>query len=656
MADIDPAVVIEKAKEFIYFAESTRSDWWTAFDYERLRQEAAERESGIEEVRRLAARCDDWEDRRNDAWLHARKAGYVLVSAARAWNVVGGARSLAELLRALPDENLPVVCGCGAEPTDYNRPPDFASALSDAVAVREEAEIRSAIAACRSPSTDHSQAADTDRPNAKSDQQRHAAPPSAQADGQPAGTMKAAVDSLLQSHFTDAWVKHYANAHHARVRLNDAKCDQWSDDRIADLQSSVDTATLRQAEMRRTISDECERFVSAAVEPPITIRDRPPRQWLADAIATIRSIDSLAAETVGFDCSSVQLLIRFKELRPQLAQLKDDLFVIEAMNRLDSSRVSSPASKTTADTTDIRDVLRLLGVEWRTEQRLREYDKLAHTSIAAVSKVLQVFLAADSPTPLPETTVSNYNDQLLSTVIEIVFFGTDSAGSSADWDNNAATWDRYQAHQRQIALTAIRQVTTADHFSLAEATLAAWNIECGYIGSVNLIGPVVSDSAHRCAILAARELWTDFSVYCFDATEYPDRRAHLWDNLIKKWNPQPSIRQCDQVRASLPGESQTLLRALAKPNDAGVATKLPTEGGNGLRDLSTEERLKIAANYLRDHPRASKAEVALNSGFAEKYFSQKRGKKLWLSIRTASGSPRRGFKRSDGTIEVADAD
>lgn len=206
------------------------------------------------------------------------------------------------------------------------------------------------------------------------------------------------------------------------------------------------------------------------------------------------------------------------------------------------------------DFRDIRDVLRVLGVQWETEALLARLHALAEKSLFAVNQMTGVLESADTPNALPQETVETWYSVLLQTAVETVLFPDPLPPSASTWEAMAVIWDEYIAHKRQFHLTGVQRFSEGDAWPIRGAVLAAWNLEFATVGHPVEIGPVVADSAHRAALRSSVDLWLELSQYLDQAMSHPRSRASLWNNLLSRWCEKGLRRQSDRAKARLASE------------------------------------------------------------------------------------------------------
>lgn len=214
------------------------------------------------------------------------------------------------------------------------------------------------------------------------------------------------------------------------------------------------------------------------------------------------------------------------------------------------------------DFRDVRDILKTLGIDWRTAENLTRFNALAEQSLFAINQVVGAFALADTPHALPESTVGTWLSLLLQTAVETVLFPDRLPKGTKQWEDLAAIWDDYIANVRKFHLTGVRAFSEGEVWSIRGAVRAAWNIELSAVGERIEIGPAVADSAHRAALLAGERLWLDFKGYGDEASDHPDKRAALWDAFLAEWPSDKLHRQSERAKATLTHELARLRERL----------------------------------------------------------------------------------------------
>ena len=208
------------------------------------------------------------------------------------------------------------------------------------------------------------------------------------------------------------------------------------------------------------------------------------------------------------------------------------------------------------DLHDIRDVLNLAGIDWRTDEGLRAYTKIADNNIVAASHLLKIFNLANRDLPLNEDALELAIDEMLLTAVKTIFFPDPIPANASTFDELGEVWDGYIESVKQ--LSKIRMLSTKHDWSRRASQLAAWNIEFSLVSDSARVGPIYADSAHRAAIRLAPELWSGYHIYVNEAETSPEKRPELWDEFIRKWDPEAISTQCEVLRAKLPFERKAL--------------------------------------------------------------------------------------------------
>ncbi len=221
---------------------------------------------------------------------------------------------------------------------------------------------------------------------------------------------------------------------------------------------------------------------------------------------------------------------------------------------------------------DIRDVLRLLNIDWRTRAHLARLHALADQSLTAARQMIGAFKLTDTSHALPQATFDVWLQCLLQTAIEVQLFPDAVPTGATSWDGLARLWDDYLAHARKFHQRGVRQFHEGDRWSIRDAVKAAWNIEFASIASPVEVGPIAADSSHRAGLRCAPELWLAFQTCSEKCLDRPTDRPSLWDRFLVQWGSDSIQIQCERVRSRLALEFSTMCARIDGQGPAATAT------------------------------------------------------------------------------------